>query len=119
MRSKLLTDLAVAVGFLMLAGPMFAHHSSSIYDREHPVTLKGTVTVLELINPHSLIRFEVKDDKGNIEKWVPLRRFDAPDRHMVDAGAIPTPTDHAAVTDPRSPHLATPRPAAVQRVDGS
>ncbi|MCZ6752561.1 MAG: DUF6152 family protein [Acidobacteria bacterium] len=72
MRSKLLTDLAVAVGFLMFAGPMLAHHSSSIYDREHPVTLTGTVTALELINPHSRIRFEVKDDQGNIEKWVAL-----------------------------------------------
>ena len=72
MRSKLLTNLAVVVGFLMLAGPMLAHHSSAIYDSEHPVTLKATVTVFQLINPHSRIRFEVKDDKGNVEQWIAL-----------------------------------------------
>ena len=44
MKNKLFAVLAVAVGLLMVSGPMFAHHSGSVYDAEHLVTLQGTVT---------------------------------------------------------------------------
>ncbi len=70
MRSKLLTDLAIAGGLLMVAGPMFAHHSPAIYDRQHPITLTGTVTEFRFINPHVQVHFEVKAENGNVVKWV-------------------------------------------------
>ncbi len=70
MKNKSLTVLVVAVGLLLFAAPLFAHHSAAMYDSEHPVTLTGTVTALKLINPHSLIRFEVKDENGNVVKWI-------------------------------------------------
>ena len=46
MRAKMLSVFAVIVGaFLMTAVPMPAHHSfSAEYDKQKPVTLKGTVT---------------------------------------------------------------------------
>ncbi len=70
MKSKLLAVLAVAAGVLMVAGPMFAHHSPAIYDRQHPITLTGTVTEFRFTNPHVQVLFEVKDENGNLVKWI-------------------------------------------------
>ena len=80
MRSMLLTVLAMVVGLLVVAGPMFAHHSDAIYDRENPVTLKGTVTEFRFFNPHIQILFEIKDENGKVVKWIastgtPTRMF--------------------------------------------
>jgi len=33
------------------------------------VSVKGTVTQFEWTNPHAYIYLDVKDDKGEIEKW--------------------------------------------------
>ena len=35
----------------------------------HPVTLKGTVTDFRFMNPHSLVFFDLKNDKGEVEHW--------------------------------------------------
>ncbi len=70
MKRELLAVLAGVVGLLLGAGPIFAHHSAAIYDREHPITLKGTVTKLAFFNPHVRIYFEVKDENGNVVKWI-------------------------------------------------
>ncbi len=70
MHKKPFAVLAVAVGLLMVSGSLFAHHSSVIYDSEHPVTLTGTVTEYGFFNPHIQIHFEVKDENGNVVKWV-------------------------------------------------
>ena len=70
MRRKRFADLAVALCLLLFAGPMFAHHSGALYDREHPVTLEGTVTKFAFINPHVQIHFQAKDENGNVVKWV-------------------------------------------------
>jgi uncharacterized protein DUF6152 len=69
MIGRLLTVLAVASG-LLIASPMFAHHASSNYDREHPLTLTGTVTEFEFSNPHVLIHFDVKEADGSVSHWV-------------------------------------------------
>ena len=69
MENKLVV-LALAVGLLMVAAPLFAHHSSAMYDMEHPVSLTGTVTEFKFINPHVQIYFQVKDENGNVVKWV-------------------------------------------------
>ena len=68
MKGNLVTVLAVAWS-LVIAGPMFAHHASSNYDREHPITLQGTVTAFEFTNPHVLVHFEVKEKDGTVSKW--------------------------------------------------
>jgi len=52
-----------------LVQPARAHHSVSMYDMEHPTTLKGTVERLEWTNPHGYIYLEVKDDKGQTIEW--------------------------------------------------
>ena len=70
MKCELLAVLAVAVGLLMGSGPLFAHHSTALYEKQRVTTVQGTVTALEFINPHVQIHFEVKDSQGNVEKWV-------------------------------------------------
>jgi hypothetical protein len=57
--------------FAFIAVPLLAHHGTGgIYDMEKSVTLKGTVTSFEFVNPHVLLFFEVNGDRktGNV-KW--------------------------------------------------
>jgi Family of unknown function (DUF6152) len=62
-----LSTVLVALGaFATLA---LAHHSVSMYDMEHPTTLKGTVERLEWTNPHGYIYLQVKDEKGQTVEW--------------------------------------------------
>ena len=70
MKPKLQTYLASVVGFLILCVPVFAHHGSNAYDTSKVVVLKGvTVTKYLWANPHVIISFDVKDDKGNMQHW--------------------------------------------------
>ena len=62
--------LAAAACLFMVATPVFAHHSPSLYDKEHPITLTGIVTEFRFISPHAQIHFEVKDENGNVVKWI-------------------------------------------------
>jgi hypothetical protein len=70
MQKKLFAKVALTVGLFAASMPIFAHHSQAVYDEEHLIVVKGVVTKFEWINPHILIRLEVKDEKGNIEEWV-------------------------------------------------
>lgn len=48
-----------------------AHHAfSTEFDVERPVALEGTVTKVELINPHSWIHIEVVGDDGTANVWM-------------------------------------------------
>ena len=59
-----------AMGLLSAAIPMFAHHSfSAEFDNDKKVTLQGTVTKVDWMNPHIWIYIDVKDDAGNIAHW--------------------------------------------------
>ena len=60
--------------FLFLAGaaivasaPAAAHHSAAMFDFRHPVTVKGTVKALQVINPHTHMQMMITDKKGTRE----------------------------------------------------
>jgi hypothetical protein len=56
---------------LLLCGvSALAHHSfSAEYDSKKPVTLKGTVTKVDWMNPHVYFYLDVEDDGGNVSSW--------------------------------------------------
>ena len=66
--NKLLAVFTAAV-FLVICCPVFAHHGSAAYDNTKLVTLTGTVTDFEFIQPHPIISLDVKDDHGSVAKW--------------------------------------------------
>ena len=75
MRSTAL-GILISCAMLVLAtfgktSGVLAHHAFSMeFDAGRPVTLHGTVTKVELINPHSWIHVEVKDDSGTAVVWM-------------------------------------------------
>lgn len=64
---------AVISGLLALGSVVplaWAHHSfAAEYDAAKPVTLKGTFTKMDWINPHSWIYVDVKNSDGVVENW--------------------------------------------------
>jgi hypothetical protein len=57
-------------GFLAVCLPASGHHGASAYDESKEVVLKGAmVTKFAWANPHTIIQFDVKDDKGNLVHW--------------------------------------------------
>lgn len=69
MKTTLLACLALLLGTVILSAPLLAHHGNSAYDLGKTVTVTGTVTKWQVINPHSGIWIEVKDAQGNVQVW--------------------------------------------------
>ena len=59
----------VALFAVALALPAWAHHSHGAYDMNQWTPFEGTVKEVHLINPHSWIYLEVKNDKGETVMW--------------------------------------------------
>jgi hypothetical protein len=69
MKGKLLICSALFVGLLAVCGSAFAHHGSAAY-ASAVVTMKdATVTRFTWNNPHCIVMFDVKDDKGEVTHW--------------------------------------------------
>ena len=60
----------IVVGIILAAQPVAAHHAGATkYDEKKPVTLKGTVTKVEWMNPHVYYYLDVKDSSGKVQNW--------------------------------------------------
>src|SRR5258708_7604379 len=55
---------------LFISSPILAHHGETNYDTDKLVSVKATVTNFQFINPHVQIFLDVKNDKGETEKWI-------------------------------------------------
>jgi uncharacterized protein DUF6152 len=65
------TLVFAGLGLLLAAVPALAHHAfAAEYDAKKEVKLKGVVTRVEWINPHSWIHIDVKQPNGTTESWM-------------------------------------------------
>ena len=68
---KMLAVVAVGAGLLLASVPAWAHHAfAAEFDSTRPLNFEGTVTKVELINPHSWIHIDVKNADGTVTNWM-------------------------------------------------
>jgi hypothetical protein len=70
MRSSLVGIAWIVATLAAATVPAMAHHSfAAEFDRNKPVSVKGTITKLEWTNPHIWFYVDVKDDTGQVTNW--------------------------------------------------
>ena len=64
-----LSALFIAVAFAAGA-PAYAHHSfAATYFTDREVTIEGTLTQFMYRNPHSFLKVDAPDEKGQMQTW--------------------------------------------------
>lgn len=62
--------MVVFYGWMTASSALFAHHSvSGVYDVRKEGQLTGTVTKIELTNPHGVLFLDVRNKDGSITTW--------------------------------------------------
>lgn len=70
MRATALFVVFLAGGVLSSRVPAHAHHAfTAEFDAKKPITLKGTITKVEWINPHAWFHVAVKAPDGTVQNW--------------------------------------------------
>ena len=60
----------VLTPILMFGSRVYAHHSfAATYFVDQEITIEGTLTQFLYRNPHSFVKVETKDDKGEVQTW--------------------------------------------------
>ena len=60
----------LGVAVLISVTSLMAHHSpSAIFDMKNKITLKGSVTKVDWVNPHIVVYMDAKGDNGSVESW--------------------------------------------------
>ena len=98
---KLALFLAAIFCVVFVSAPLLAHHGEANYDTEKVTSVKGTVAEFQFINPHVQITVDVKNEKGEIEKWTGearspamLSRYGGWDKSTIKVGDVITLTGH-------------------------
>ena len=59
-----------AAGLLVVCGQSTAHHAfAAEFDADQSIDLKGSVTKVKWVNPHSWLFFDVKAADGSVTNW--------------------------------------------------
>lgn len=69
MRKNSFVVACAAVGILALSGSTQAHHGDAGRYLEEVVEVTGVVVETQLINPHSILVFDVADESGKTIRW--------------------------------------------------
>jgi Family of unknown function (DUF6152) len=72
------------IGAVVCAAAAHAHHSiAGVYDDSQRVTVEGTITRFQFVNPHPWVLMEVRDASGTAQQWT----LEMDNRHeLVDIG---------------------------------
>ena len=108
MRAKIPFAAIWFAALLVVVGPALAHHGTASYDTSKVVTVKATMTEFRFINPHVQLYFDVKNDKGETEKW--QAELTAPnklsragwDKHTLKPGDSITASGYVSKNDPHT-----------------
>ena len=100
-----------ALSLAIPIGVASAHHSLSVeFDTDKTVTLTGTITEMKWSNPHGWLYIDVKDSKGDVQKWAiefaspnqlyrrGWRREDLPVNAMVVVNGYPSRDNTARIS---------------------
>ncbi len=55
-----------AIALMLLAAPVSAHHGIGRFDPTREITVEGTLTTLDFVNPHSYVHFNTIDADGAV-----------------------------------------------------
>lgn len=70
MKGMTLASALVCATLLFATGPVSAHHAMvAEFNLAKPITLKGTLTKIEWVNPHGWIYIDSKGAGGRVENW--------------------------------------------------
>ena len=61
--------ICVMLAWLASSGPASAHHGVANFDLNKEITISGTVTRIDLVNPHSWLFIDVAGDDGRVVAW--------------------------------------------------
>jgi len=68
MKNKI-SAISIVLAFAF-AVPAFAHHAvQAQFDFSKAITVNGTITRVDFINPHGYLYLDAKDDSGKVTKW--------------------------------------------------
>ena len=63
---------ALVLPLLVLSSAATAHHSTAVYDATKKLTLSGTVTEVQWVNPHTYVHIAVLESDGSETQWAVL-----------------------------------------------
>lgn len=103
---RLIAACVVACAAAGGAAPGAAHHGAGLFEPENEISVAGTVTEFQFVNPHVLIHIAVDGDDGRTVTWG--GELTSPNRLARMGGAVPW---HKNVLVPGERITMTGRPA--------